>query len=164
MRPLHNVRVIKQNMKCRKNIRLKNYDYKTNGYYFITICTAKRQPLLRKFRKEAELILQSLPTRFAGIELDFCSFVPDHLHAIFVLENSNVSIGEIVRTYKALVTRKTGYKPFWEWNYYEHVIRNERALHEMRKYIQENPEKEKIDLNDIYRRINPTATSKDNEK
>ena len=151
-------------MKWCKNRRLKNYDYKTNGYYFITIYAAKRQPLLRKFRKEAELMLQSLPTRFAGIELDSYSFVPDHLHAIFVLENSNVSIGEVIGTYKAFVTRKTGCKPFWEWNYYEHVIRNERALHEIRKYIQENPEKEKIELNNIYRRINPTAISKNNEK
>ena len=30
----------------RKTIRLKNYDYSTNGMYFITICTYKRNPIL----------------------------------------------------------------------------------------------------------------------
>ena len=29
----------------RKTIRLKNYDYSQNGYYFITICTKERQPI-----------------------------------------------------------------------------------------------------------------------
>jgi putative transposase len=147
-------------MKWRKAIRLKDYDYETNGYYFITICTALRKPLLEQYRKEAELILESLPLRFTGVKFDFYSLMPDHLHAIFILNNADVSVGEIVRTYKALVTRTTGCKPFWEWNYYEHIIRNERALFEIRKYIQENPEKEKIDLKAVYRRINATATYK----
>lgn len=147
-------------MKWRKAIRLKGYDYRTNGYYFVTICTALRKPLLEQYRKEAELILQNLPSRFTDVKPDFYSFVPDYLHAIFILNNANVSIGEIVRTYKALVTRTTSCKPFWEWNYYEHIIRNERALYEIRRYIQENPEKEKINLRAIYRGINATATYK----
>ena len=29
----------------RKRIRLKNYDYSQNGYYFVTICTYERQQL-----------------------------------------------------------------------------------------------------------------------
>ncbi|MBT9168217.1 MAG: hypothetical protein DDT19_01562 [Syntrophomonadaceae bacterium] len=33
-------------MKYRKHIRLKNYDYKTNGYYFVTVVTKNRLPLL----------------------------------------------------------------------------------------------------------------------
>jgi len=114
---------------------------------------------LDQYHNEAEQILQGLPSRFTGVKLDFYSFMPDHLHAIFILSDANVPIGEIVRTYKALVTKTTGCKPFWEWNYYEHVIRNERALFEIRKYIQENPEKEKINLKLIYGRINATATN-----
>ena len=31
----------------RKNLRLKEYDYSQNGYYFITICTHNRQNLFR---------------------------------------------------------------------------------------------------------------------
>ncbi|MDO8735076.1 MAG: transposase [Elusimicrobiota bacterium] len=33
-------------MKALKNIRLKSYSYKTNGYYFVTICTDHRKPFL----------------------------------------------------------------------------------------------------------------------
>ncbi|MCK5358445.1 MAG: hypothetical protein KAJ48_08625, partial [Elusimicrobiales bacterium] len=35
-------------MKHRKNIRLKNYDYSTNGYYFVTICAHDRECLFGK--------------------------------------------------------------------------------------------------------------------
>ncbi len=134
----------------RKVIRLKDYDYKTNGYYFVTICTALRKPFLNQYKKQAEQILESLPSRYTGVKLDFYSFMTDHLHVIFILNEAKVSVGEIVRVYKALVTKASGCKPFWEWNYYEHVIRNEKALNEIRKYIQQNPEKEKIDLETIY--------------
>ncbi len=147
-------------MKWRKNTRLRDYNYKTDGYYFITICTDLKKPLLAQHRKEAETILQSLPSRFVGIKLDFYYFMPDHLHAIFILSNADVSISEIVRTYKALVTKTTGCKPFWERNYYEHIIRNERALYEIRKYIQENPEKDRLDFKAINRRTNATTTNK----
>ena len=32
----------------RKTIRLQNYDYSQSGAYFVTICTAQRQPLFGK--------------------------------------------------------------------------------------------------------------------
>jgi REP element-mobilizing transposase RayT len=145
-------------IKRRKNIRLKEYNYRTDGYYFVTICTALRKPLLEQYRKQAEVILQSLPTKFIGVKIDFYSFVPDHLHVIFILNKANTSLSELVRTYKALVTKATGHKPFWEWNFYEHIIRNDEALNKIRKYILENPMKEKLDLISVYSRINATAT------
>ena len=32
----------------RKHTRLKNYDYSNNGYYFVTICTKDKKPILGK--------------------------------------------------------------------------------------------------------------------
>ena len=32
----------------RKTIRLKNYDYSTPGYYFITVCAKDKKKLLEK--------------------------------------------------------------------------------------------------------------------
>jgi len=145
-------------MKYRKFTRIKHWDYKTNGYYFITVCTAMRKPLLEKYKTETEKLLKDMTKRFSGVELDFYSILPDHLHAIFILDNANVHLGNLVRTFKALVTRTTGHKPFWEWNYYEHIIRDKKALHNIRRYIQENPLKERIDWDSIYRGINATAT------
>ena len=40
-------------------------------------------------------------------------------------------------------------KGIWQWNYYEHVIRNEGALEKIREYIQNNPEKEKFNWDEL---------------
>ena len=39
---------MKQNLPQRKQIRLKEYDYSQEGYYFITICTKNRIEILGK--------------------------------------------------------------------------------------------------------------------
>ena len=38
----------KNTPKKRKQIRLKEYDYSTPGYYFVTICTQNRKEILSK--------------------------------------------------------------------------------------------------------------------
>lgn len=43
----------------------------------------------------------------------------------------------------------------WQRNYYEHVIRNERALYAIRQYIIDNPPRWHLD------RYNPDATAPD---
>jgi len=55
------------------------------------------------------------------------------------------SIPTIVRAFKSAVTyrinalRGTHGEPVWQRNYYEHIIRDERALNAIRQYIIENP-------------------------
>jgi len=39
---------MKRNLPQRKRIRLKEYDYSQEGYYFITICTKDRKEILGK--------------------------------------------------------------------------------------------------------------------
>jgi len=56
---------------------------------------------------------------------------------------------EVVRTFKALVTRETGVK-FWQRNYYEHVIRTERVLLKIREYIENNPSAERLRFEAFY--------------
>ena len=57
------------------------------------------------------------------------------------------SLGAIVGHFKAAVSRRanrlaTGHnQKIWQRNYYEHIIRNEKSLHEIRQYILENPAK-----------------------
>ncbi|MFN4295179.1 MAG: transposase, partial [Thermoflexales bacterium] len=41
--------------------------------------------------------------------------------------------------------RQTPGAPVWQRNYYEHIIRDERALHAIRRYIQENPRRWHLD-------------------
>ena len=53
--------------------------------------------------------------------------------------------------FKSAVTRRindlrgTPYMPLWQRNYYEHVIRNEDDMYEIREYIVNNPLKWDLD-------------------
>lgn len=55
------------------------------------------------------------------------------------------SIGAIVQNFKSVSTRrinqlrKTAGSPVWQRNYYEHIIRDQRALQNIRRYIQNDP-------------------------
>ena len=54
-------------------------------------------------------------------------------------------IPEIVRGFKTFSARRINHIrksagiPMWQCNYYEHIIRNDRALQQIRQYIQNNP-------------------------
>jgi len=135
----------------RKNIRLQHYSYKSNGYYFVTICTADKRPLINRYKKIVENSLLSLPVRFTGLALDYYTLMDDHIHLILNFAGVRSSLGEIVRTFKALVKHETGEKEFWQRNYYEHVIRNEKALNKIREYIQNNPMGEQIRFEEFYK-------------
>ncbi len=61
-------------------------------------------------------------------------------------------MGEIVGWFKTMTTneyirgiQKFGWSPFhgrlWQQNYYDHIIRDEKDLTAIRKYIAENPSK-----------------------
>jgi putative transposase len=60
-------------------------------------------------------------------------------------ESSTPGLGEIMRAFKSLsaiaanrILGRSG-TPFWQRNYYEHVIRNDHDLDEIRRYIVGNP-------------------------
>jgi len=63
------------------------------------------------------------------------------------------SIGAIVGQFKSTVARRvnelrsTPGVPVWQRNYYEHIIRNDRALNIIRRYIAENPLRWHLDRN-----------------
>lgn len=41
--------------KLRKQLRLKDYDYSTEGMYFITICTHNRKKILSKINEKSTI-------------------------------------------------------------------------------------------------------------
>ncbi|MCX7838639.1 MAG: transposase, partial [Anaerolineae bacterium] len=55
------------------------------------------------------------------------------------------SVGAIIQNFKSVSARKinasrdTAGAPVWQRNYYEHIIRNEKSLHAIRAYIENNP-------------------------
>ena len=115
-------------MRVVKNIRLKDYDYSSDGFYFITICTNYRKPYLTG--KSKEIVAQSieqLPYKISGVEVDYYRIMPSHIHLILVLEECQLRLSEIVRRLKAVTTKQVRFK-LWQPNYYEHVIRDDKAL------------------------------------
>jgi putative transposase len=79
------------------------------------------------------------------------------------------SVGAIIGQYKSAVSRQinrlrgTTDQPIWQRNYYEHVIRSEKDLSDIRQYIRNNPLKWEEDRENpgfagTTRRVAPTGT------
>ena len=107
---------------------------------------------------------ESLPDHYSYVELDAFTVMPNHVHGIIVLTDVNIppnvgaglrpaptseagrhGVPEIVRAFKSFSARRINQtrgsqgQPFWQRNYYEHIIRNERAYFAIRDYILSNP-------------------------
>jgi putative transposase len=167
----------------RRSIRLRDYDYAQAGAYFVTLCVDGRECLLGEIAAgevrltDAGLIVaqtwDSLPSRFAVVELDAFVIMPNHVHAIIVITdpppavdpdpgsvgaglalpknqgNPRVAptVGDIVGAFKSIsaiacnrLLARSG-APFWQRNYWEHVIRDDADLQRLRAYIEGNPGK-----------------------
>ncbi|MFH1618601.1 MAG: transposase, partial [bacterium] len=79
-----------------------------DGYYFVTICTSFRKPYLDiasiKGIVAAELAL--LKQRFSGLAPDYFIVMPNHIHAIFILDNSDSTLSQTIQAFKSITTLK----------------------------------------------------------
>lgn len=165
----------------RRSIRLKGYDYASEGAYFVTIVTQGREYLfgeivngemhLNKYGEIVQKWWNDIPKHFPNVELGALIIMPNHVHGIIYIigecrgeilsphddQNSGhtggetpplrkPTVGQIVGYFKYQTTKEmnkmdnTGtITKFWQRNYYEHVIRNEKELQQKTDYILENP-------------------------
>ena len=107
-----------------------------------------------------EEVWEALPVHFPDVELDAFVVMPNHVHGIVVLNggaqfiaphnnqgaiNRTPTLGGIIRALKARCTHRINQSrgahgfQIWQRNYYEHVMRNESSLQEIREYIANNP-------------------------
>ena len=132
----------------RKWPRLREYDYSSEGYYYLTLCTKNRKCLLSEIRlneyDEARValtqigsVVESYIRSIPGI--DKYVIMPNHIHMI-VYKTNGKPIATDIRSFKGLVTKKIG-ESIWQDYYYDHVIRNEADYLEKWRYIDENPAK-----------------------
>lgn len=84
--------------------RLKNWDYRSNGAYFITICTADRKHFfgeivinetskemnLSKVGMLGEKYWKQIPEHFPFVELGNFVIMPNHMHGILIINNDAV--------------------------------------------------------------------------
>jgi len=130
------------------SLRKKDYDYTTTAGYFITIRFV--YPCFQRETLESIILktLSDFASRSPAFIVDCWTLIPDHIHLIFILDNSlgigkALSVGSIVRAIKARVTHNLhqqgdlGFQ--WQSNYYDRIIRNEFELDKFRKYIFHNP-------------------------
>ena len=84
----------------RKSIRLKEYDYSSEGLYFITLCVNDRLCLfgiiedgemkLNDAGKMVNKIWKKLPKYYPVVEMDEYKLMPNHFHGIILLKNDTV--------------------------------------------------------------------------
>ena len=86
----------------RQSIRLKWFDYTSSAFYFVTLCTYKREHFFGHIKNEkmhlskagsiAQSVWLSVPERFPGVQLDEFVFMPNHAHMLLIIYNrTNVS-------------------------------------------------------------------------
>lgn len=146
----------------RKNIRLNDYNYSSNGAYFITICTKNKENLLwknvgancvrpleqlplSKIGIVVENEIHKLNTVYENIKVDKYQIMPNHIHLIiFIYEDSNgrtqfaPTISRIIKQFKGSITKQIEFS-IWQKSFYDRVIRNEKEYQSVWNYIHNNP-------------------------
>ncbi|MEO8399240.1 MAG: transposase, partial [Ignavibacteriaceae bacterium] len=163
----------------RKKNRLPNYDYSFPGYYYITICTQNKihhfgnikneEMLLSKIGSISKSFWESIPKHFSEIELDEYIIMPNHIYGILIIndagsadlfslqdknDRTKMLLSKCINQFKGSVTRFINQKVIinnfkWQKSFYERIIRNERELFYIRRYIKQNPLKWNIEKENI---------------
>jgi len=162
-------------LRRRYSLRLKGYDYSSIGTYYVTICVKDRENIFGEIRRDKIILNENgiivrdywndLKKHFLNIKIGSFVIMPDHIHGIISIVGAGFprpeyvgrgdrapTLGDIVAYFKYGTTRdinfnkKTPGMHLWQRNYYEHIIRNESELNEVREYIINNPLKSEIFL------------------
>ena len=137
-----------------KRRRLKNYNYASNGAYFITLCTFEKRnrfwtkdvfPDNAAFQlNECGMIMQhaieQIPVFYPFVSVDQYIIMPNHVHLILVLNDSDTSVSTIIRHLKSAVTKAYG-SPVFQRSFHDHIIRDSHDYEKIWDYIEDNPRK-----------------------
>ena len=152
----------------RKDARLKNYNYSSNGAYFLTLCVKDRHEILWDDasvgaacgRPSSGLILSEIGKTivaeinkieeiYGTVKIDKYVIMPNHVHMIISLcgtmdedgrPQAAPTISRIINKFKGSITKQIGYS-IWQKLFYDHVIRNETEYQKICQYTEENPMK-----------------------
>ena len=135
--------------------RLKDWDYSTSGWYYITVCTKDKTNWFGEI-KSGKMILNNL----GKIVEDTWNVMPNHIHGIIIINSVETghapsvqpakhTLGNVIGSFKSAVSkviRNIENKNFqWQPRFYDHIIRNENDLRRIRKYIELNPLRWELD-------------------
>ena len=135
----------------RKSPRIPNYDYSTQNYYFITICSHNRRCIfgsvnqLSRIGRIAEEHIKQLSSHYEDVSVEKYVVMPNHIHMILVLDcNGRYDAQQIIGQYKSGVSREVRkFLPdleVWQRSFHDHVIRSQSAFEKIWLYIEANPQ------------------------
>jgi len=141
--------------------RLKDWDYSSCGYYYITVCTKDKMCWFGdiveiddesgaeiRLSQPGEIVERSwyiIPEQYPNVSLDIHQVMPNHFHGILSIDEQreNTTLGVIINQFKSRCTtqiRESGIVDFaWQPRFHDHIIRNEKDLERIRKYVYYNP-------------------------
>ena len=145
----------------RKPTRLKNYDYSQNGYYFVTICTHKKQKILCDIVGEGLCALPQIKLTTIGnivkesikyieksynnITIEKYIIMPNHIHIIVAQQSGGhgdppLQVYDIIGRFKSFTDSKYD-GTLWQRSFHDHIIRGEKDYLKIWNYIDTNPQK-----------------------
>ncbi|HEX4003014.1 MAG TPA: transposase [Candidatus Acidoferrales bacterium] len=142
----------------------------------MTICTHSRRCILGDviqgaFRPNAagravKECWYELPHHYAGVGLDAFAVMPNHVHGVigfldpvgagFKPALRRRTLSEVVRAFKTFSGRRINEQrgeagvAVWQRGFYEHIVRNEKSLSEIRRYIAGNPRNWETDPENLF--------------
>jgi len=139
-------------IKYKPKPRLKDFDYRGNYRYFVTVCTDRKKSFFVKnnhlIEKMIEFLHHTGEKQFFTVWV-YC-FMPDHLHLLVEGINEHSDLKKFMKDFK----QRTGYwymheessigNKLWQPDYYEHVLRKEESTNEILRYILNNPVRKRL--------------------
>jgi len=144
---------------------------KNHNYSFGKVINGK--VVLNDVGNIAEKYWLEIPSHFPFVELDYFIIMPNHSHGILILNDHSkdvacnvstkkinvihseispkkYSLSSVIRSYKSAVTKwcnKNEIEFEWQPRFFDRIIRDEKELYNIRKYIDQNPFKWEIEKN-----------------
>ncbi len=139
----------------RKPTRLKTFDYSTDGYYFITICTKNKERILcdivgeglcalpkTKLTPIGEIVDSAIcyiNNNYDNVLVDKYVIMPNHIHLIVAIKTGGdgtppLQLYDIIGRLKSFTTNQYKDK-LWQRSFHDHIIRCEKDYKEIWGYI-----------------------------
>ena len=139
----------------RKKTRIPSFDYASQNYYFVTICTHNRKNMfgtpmhLNALGQVAKQCMEMIPQYYPNIMVDKFVIMPNHVHGILAIhepkDNKIINLSKVVGQYKMAVSREfhrdRPNETLWQRSFHDHVIRNQKSYEKIWLYIEANPMK-----------------------
>lgn len=150
----------------RRSTRLRGFDYASPGAYFVTVCVQSGieafghlvEPGAMRLNWCGRLIASEwndLTLKYPHLVLDEFQVMPNHFHALFWLlpldehPAPRPSVSAVMGFWKFHTTQRVneareqkwghGGMQLWQRGFYDRIVRTEKEVEWVKRYIQENP-------------------------